>query len=110
MIDSLKAVHSSENMIGYAKKTRGMYRSDAIDSTHPVVRVHPVSGEKSLFLNKEFLKMIVGLKESEEQVLVKFLMDHVISGHDFQARVSWEKNSLVMFDGRSTLRECSWVE
>jgi sulfonate dioxygenase len=112
MINGLKATHTSDNMIRYAKAAKGVYRSEAIDSVHPVVRVHPVTGEKSIFLNKEFLKSIIGLKEQEEELLVKFLMDHVISGHDFQARVPWEKHTVVMFDGRTTLRKsfAFWAE
>lgn len=104
MIKDLKANHTSEKMIGYARAARGTVRTDPIDSLHPVVRVHPVSGEKSLYLNSEFLTDIIGLKDGEKEMLLKFLIDHVCMGHDFQARVGWEKHSVVMFDGRSTLR------
>ena len=105
MINGLQAIHTSEKMIGYAKTARGTIRSNPIDSIHPVVRVHPVSGERAIFLNQEFLKSIVGLKEQEKDLLSKFLMDHVCMGHDFQARVQWEKHSVVMIDGRTTLRK-----
>ncbi|KAF7874919.1 hypothetical protein EAF04_002093 [Stromatinia cepivora] len=103
MIQDLKATHSSQKMIGYARAARGTVRTDPIDSLHPIVRVHPISGEKALYLNSEFLTDIVGLKDGEKEMLVKFLVDHVCMGHDFQARVGWEKHSVVMFDGRSTL-------
>lgn len=92
-------------MISYARAARGTVRTDPIDSIHPIVRVHPVSGEKALYLNSEFLTDIVGLKDAERDMLMKFLVDHVCMGHDFQARVGWEKHSVVMFDGRSTLRK-----
>lgn len=36
---------------------------------------------------------------------MKFLVDHVVTGNDFQARVHWEKSSVVIFDGRTTLRK-----
>ena len=104
MIQDLKANHSSQKMIGYARAARGTVRTDPIDSLHPIVRVHPVSGEKALYLNSEFLTDIVGLKDGEKEMLMKFLVDHVCMSHDFQARVGWEKHSVVMFDGRSTLR------
>ena len=107
MIDGLKAIHSSEKMIGHAKASKGLVRSDPIDSTHPIVRVHPATGERSIYLNGEFLKGIVGLKQQETDLILKFLIDHICMGHDFQARVQWEKHSVVMFDGRTTLRKHS---
>lgn len=103
MINGLKAVHSSEKMIGYAKASKGTVRSNPIDSIHPIVRVHPVTGERAIFLNAEFLKGIVGLKDQERDLIVNFLMDHFCMGHDFQARVQWDKHSVVLFDGRTTI-------
>lgn len=105
MISGLKAIHSSEKMIAHAKASKGLVRSDPIDSIHPIIRVHPVTGEKSIYLNGEFLKGIVGLKQHETDLILKFLIDHICMGHDFQARVQWEKHSVVMFDGRTTLRK-----
>lgn len=107
MIDGLKAIHSSEKMITHAKANKGLVRSDAVDSIHPIVRVHPVTGERSIYLNGEFLKGIVGLKQQETDLILKFLIDHICMGHDFQARVQWDKHSVVMFDGRTTLRKYS---
>ena len=107
MIDGLYAVHTSEKMIGFAKANGGLVRKPPVTTLHPIVRVHPVTGEKALFLNAEFVQGIEGLKEAESELLVRYLMDHMIKGHDFQARVQWEKDSVVMFDGRNTLRESS---
>ncbi|KAH8668159.1 putative alpha-ketoglutarate-dependent sulfonate dioxygenase [Tricladium varicosporioides] len=103
MINQMSAVHTSENLIAHARANKGLVRSRVVDSTHPVVRVHPVTGERALFTNMEWPKEYLGLKKEESDVVVKFLMDHVRMGHDFQARVHWEKHSVVMFDGRTTL-------
>ena len=105
MIDPLRVRHSSHNMISHVKSVGGFVRRDPIESVHPVVRVHPVTGEKSLWVNGEFSTGLVGFKEAESEWLIKKLVDHVIMGHDFQARVSWERGSVVMFDGRNTLRK-----
>jgi sulfonate dioxygenase len=107
MINDLKAVHSSQKMIIHTKAIKGVVRSNAVDSTHPVIRVHPVTGQRAIYLNGEFLKGIVGLKDHETETILKFLVDHICMGHDFQARVRWERHSVVMFDGRSTLRKLS---
>ncbi|KAG9246082.1 putative alpha-ketoglutarate-dependent sulfonate dioxygenase [Calycina marina] len=103
MLSQVKVVHTSEKMINHVKASRGMVRSDPIDTIHPIIRVHPVTGEKALFLNQEFKKDVIGLKDMEADLITKFLMEHMIMGHDFQVRISWEKHSVVMFDGRSTL-------
>jgi len=103
MLNQLRAIHTSENLIAHAKKAKGVVRADPIDSNHPVVRVHPVTGERSIFLNMEWIKEIIGLKDLEAESVTRFLMDQVRMGHDFQARVRWQKHSVVMFDGRTTL-------
>jgi len=105
MIIGLKAAHSSEKMIGFARANGGLVRKDPVTSVHPIVRVHPVTGEKAIFLNGEFVQGIEGLKDQESDLILEFLVNHVCMGHDFQARVQWEENSVVMFDGRATLRK-----
>lgn len=105
MIQKVSAVHTSENLIAFAKSIGGTVRSNPVVSTHPLVRVHPVTGEKAIFYNKEFPKEILGLKDREAEVVTNFLMEHMAMGHDFQARIHWEKHSVVMFDGRQTLRK-----
>lgn len=105
MIDGLKAVHTSKKMIDHVKSVGGFVRRPPVSSVHPIVRVHPVTGKKSLWINSEFVTGIEGLKEAESELLLKFLIAHVVMGHDFQARVQWQKHSVVMFDGRNTLRK-----
>ncbi|KAL2012537.1 hypothetical protein VTN00DRAFT_62 [Thermoascus crustaceus] len=102
-LDNLKVVHSSQKMIAHARMRGGLVRKDPVDTVHPLVRVHPVTGEKCLFLNGEFITKIQGLKEPETRVILDFLLQHIITGHDFQARVKWGPRTIVMFDNRSTL-------
>ena len=93
-------------MISFARQNGGLVRKNPIDSIHPLVRVHPVTGERALFLNAEFVTGMPGLKDKEYELLRDFLIGHVERGHDFQCRVQWQRGSVVMFDGRNTLREC----
>lgn len=92
-------------MINHARATGSWVRKDPVDTVHPLIRVHPVTGEKCLYLNGEFLTKIIGLKDPESKVLLDFLLQHIVSGHDFQARVSWTPKTVVMFDNRSTIRK-----
>ncbi|KAB8070943.1 hypothetical protein BDV29DRAFT_24581 [Aspergillus leporis] len=101
-LDTLRAVHSSAKMINHARLTGSLVRKDPVDTVHPLVRVHPVTGEKCLFVNGEFITKIQGLKEPEQRWLIDFLMNHIVTGHDFQARVRWQPKTIVIFDNRST--------
>ncbi|KAJ6078032.1 uncharacterized protein N7446_000968 [Penicillium canescens] len=102
-LDSLKVTHTSSKMINHTRLAGGLVRKDPVDTVHPLVRVHPVTGEKCLFLNGEFITRIQGLKDSETKWLLDFLMNHLVTGHDFQARVRWQPRTIVMFDNRSTI-------
>ncbi|KAJ9197294.1 hypothetical protein DTO166G4_6306 [Paecilomyces variotii] len=102
-LDRLEAVHTSSKMIAHTKMMGGLVRKDPVTTVHPLVRVHPVTGQKCLFVNGEFITKIQGLKEAETKVFLDFIMQHIITGHDFQARVRWQPRSIVIFDNRSTL-------
>lgn len=104
-VDGLKAVHSSKKLIEFARANGGLIRKNPVESIHPLIRVHPVTSERAIFLNSEFVTEIQGLKDQEATLVKDFLVNHIQTGHDFQARISWERYSVVMFDGRTTLRE-----
>lgn len=104
-LDKLDATHSSAKMINHTRLTGGLVRKDPVDTVHPLVRVHPVTGEKCLFFNGEFITRIEGMKVPEQKWLLDFLMNHVATGHDFQARVRWQPKTIVIFDNRSTIRK-----
>jgi len=91
-------------MIAHTRLAGGLVRKDPVDNVHPLVRIHPVTHEKCLFVNGEFITQLHGLKEGETRVLLDFILQHIITGHDFQARVKWQPKTIVMFDNRSTLR------
>ncbi|KAI5851665.1 hypothetical protein DFP73DRAFT_164137 [Morchella snyderi] len=102
MLEELRATHSSEKMCGFARATGGLCRKDPVRSTHPIIRVHPVTGEKAIFVNGEFIQGIEGWKQPESEILMKFLIDHITKGHDFQVRLSWRPKTVVIFDNRTT--------
>ncbi len=68
---------------------------------HPVVRTHPVSGKKGLFVNELFTTHIVGMKASESEALLRFLYQHVILP-EFICRFRWQLNSVAFWDNRIT--------
>jgi taurine dioxygenase len=70
-------------------------------AVHPVVRRHPQTGRRALFVNSVFTKRLVGLKPAESDALLGFLYRH-IETPDFQCRFRWRPGSIAMWDNRCT--------
>ncbi|AUX71291.1 taurine dioxygenase [Erwinia pyrifoliae] len=68
---------------------------------HPVIRTHPVSGKKALFVNEGFTTRIVGLHDKESDALLNFLFAH-INKPDFQVRWRWQQDDVAIWDNRVT--------
>ena len=68
---------------------------------HPVVRTHPTSKKKGLFINCLFTKNIVGLNEKESKSILNMLYDHIIQP-EYTFRLKWEKDTLAFWDNRIT--------
>ncbi|KAL4875886.1 alpha-ketoglutarate-dependent taurine dioxygenase [Aspergillus karnatakaensis] len=104
-LEGLKAVHTTANPIAREIRDNGekaVVRRPITRSVHPVVTVHPVTGEKALFVNSSYTQSIVGWDEEESDYLLKFLFDHVNRGHDFTCRVRYEPGTVVIWDQRVT--------
>jgi taurine dioxygenase len=68
---------------------------------HPVVRIHPVTGRKSLFVNEHFTRRIVELGHEESDAILKFLTSWV-SRPQFTMRYRWSAGTIAMWDNRCT--------
>jgi taurine dioxygenase len=68
---------------------------------HPVVRTHPETGRKTLFVNPAFTTRIVGLEPEESEKLLQYLFRqaHI---PEYQVRFHWEVNSIAFWDNRAT--------
>lgn len=98
----LKAVHSGHEQ-GAAALARGsICRREPVSNVHPIVRTHPATGEKALYVNPQFTRRIVGFKKEESDYLLKFLYDHIAFSADLQTRVKWEKGTVLVWDNRVT--------
>lgn len=69
---------------------------------HPVVRVHPESGRKSIFVNRQFTIGIKGMKPSESGPLLEMLYG-LANQPEYQFRLQWQRNTMVMWDNRVVL-------
>ena len=69
---------------------------------HPVVRTHPTSGRRALFVNRLFTTHIDGLSEAESNAVLAFLFDH-LETPEHCCRFRWEVDSIAFWDNRATL-------
>ncbi len=73
----------------------------SLQATHPVIRTNPVTGYRSVFVNKGFTKRINGVTRDESDMLLNYLFNLVTQNHDAQVRFRWNKNDLAIWDNRS---------
>ena len=71
-------------------------------AAHPVVRTHPETGAKSLFVNPTYTRWIVGLPPDESDMVLGFLYRHTVK-EQFTYRHQWAEGDLLMWDNRSTM-------
>ncbi len=69
--------------------------------THPVIRTHPETGQKLIFVNELFTTHIPGLKSTESEYLLSFLFNH-IKTPEFSCRFQWSPDAIAFWDNRST--------
>lgn len=105
LADRLWAVHT--NAYDYAEpkndkaaEHRRQFVSRRYRTAHPVVRVHPESGERGLFIGG-FAQSLVGLGPSESRDLLRILQAYVTRPENL-VRISWNPGDLVLFDNRIT--------
>ncbi|KAJ7102924.1 hypothetical protein C8R44DRAFT_682352 [Mycena epipterygia] len=110
-LEGLTAVHDGSGFREYAQKQgipindpRGSPENTGshLQAVHPVIRTHPVTGFKSLFVNKGFTKRIVELTEDESDDVLAYLFRHVSENHDMHVRFRWNKNDVAIWDNRCT--------
>jgi alpha-ketoglutarate-dependent sulfate ester dioxygenase len=100
LIDDLQAVHrTGDSDYGGGRATLG--EAGRFAALHPVVRVHPETGKKTLFVNPGTTSHIVGLRERESQAVLDLLFDE-ISRPEYTVRFRWSPHALVIWDNQAT--------
>jgi len=103
LLSGLEAVHDTSRTFsreGYPSAGKASAQ-DPPHAVHPVVRTHPVTGRKGLFVNSAFTRRIEGMHGRESQALLGLLYEH-LAAPEFHCRFRWQKNSIAMWDNRCT--------
>ncbi|KAJ7474879.1 hypothetical protein FB451DRAFT_1465079 [Mycena latifolia] len=106
-LEGLRAVHSAVTQAENAVKRGRPVRREPIETEHPIVRVHPVTHDKALFVHKGYTKRIVGFKPEESDLLLNFLFDHSAKGADYEIRATHEPGTVVVWDNRLTIHSAT---
>ena len=104
MIGTLRGVNESGDPGHWSDKYESMHRlkNVATEATHPIVRVHPETGRKSLYLSPAFTTRFEGMTVRESKPLIDFLYDHATQSQ-FGCRLHWQAGSLALWDNRVSL-------
>lgn len=99
LAESLTAIHNITPVtLDEFRKPRSKFHWNE----HPVVRVHPETGRRSLFVNPRFTQEIVGLQPHESAAVLKLFYDHIVLP-EHTTRIQWKLGTLVVWDNRTTL-------
>lgn len=104
MLDGLHAVHHNQLPVKRGELPPALVKQflgSGIRAVHPVVRVHPETGEKSLFVNPNFTSHIVELSRQESGHLLAMLYEHMTDA-EFSTRFRWQPGSIAFWDNRAT--------
>lgn len=101
--DGLRGLHrfAPPPGVDQTKEYEELMRKRILVSEHPIVRVHPETGERALYVSPSFLKSVVGLTPRESQALLELLWEHIVRP-EFTVRFKWEPGSVAFWDNRST--------
>ena len=106
LCDGLTAIHDGAQVygvrFGQTPKAGGFPRNE-----HPVVRTHPVTGRKALYVNRNFTTGIAGLRKHESDALLAMLYQHSETP-EFHCRFAWQPNSVAFWDNRAAMHHALW--
>ncbi|ODV94166.1 hypothetical protein PACTADRAFT_86385 [Pachysolen tannophilus NRRL Y-2460] len=90
-LDGKEAVYCSAH--GYLDRNDPFSGPKKVERIHPLVRTHPATGWKSLFVNRSMTKRIVGLEPAESDLILNYLFEVYEKNLDIQVRFKWEPSN-----------------
>jgi taurine dioxygenase len=104
-LEGLIAMHDGEDAY------RGTYKTEEKAvyprAEHPVIRTHPVTGKKALYVNRGFTQRILSVPRDESTAILQYLYGHA-ENPLFQCRFRWQPNSIAFWDNRCVQHRAMW--
>ena len=109
LLDGLIAIHESEHLYKGRYDDRGVNKNDIKTpaAKHPLIRTHPITGKKAIYVNRTFTTGIEGMSKYESSSILEFLFNHC-EHVNFQIRYRWNKNDMAFWDNRCTMHRAIW--
>ena len=105
IIQNKKAIHTSNGskffVENYSKMESNGKIGEQYSNEHPIIRTHPETGKKILYVNPTYTKKIVGLPDDESSDLLNYIFKHQ-ERLDLSCRFKWTENAIAILDNRST--------
>lgn len=102
-LEGLTALHSADMQANDSRSLGRAVRRDPVTTEHPLVRVNPVTGWKSLFFNPGFVTKIVGIPKIENDAVIRYLSEIIATTQEAHVRFQWNKNDVAFWDNRVTV-------
>ena len=99
-ITTAAATTATATATTYAAAEKRNY--DSYSNEHPIVRTHPETGKKILFVNWTYTKQIIGLDKEESDQILKEIFEHQ-ARLDLTCRFNWTENAVAIWDNRSVI-------
>ena len=107
-LEGMTAIHESEHVYRGLYANYGVVDKDRYPSAeHPVVRTHPVTGRRALFVNRGFTRRLTGVPGDESDGVLRLLFEHM-ENPLFQCRFRWRANSIAFWDNRCAQHRAMW--
>ena len=107
-IDGMQVIHkySSSRKLSRISTRPAAEMAAMPEATHPLVRTHPETGRKSLYLNPNRMEQVVGLDRAESDRLLDTLIAHATQPR-YEYRHSWRQGDIVIWDNRCTMHKAN---
>ncbi|KAH0191173.1 TauD-domain-containing protein, partial [Aureobasidium melanogenum] len=99
-LSSLSALHSADMQAADSIRGNRPVRRDPVTTVHPLIRVNPVTGWKSVFFNPGFVTKIIGVPRLESDHIISYLNELIATTNEIHVSFEWGKDDVAFWDNR----------
>lgn len=107
-LEDLVAVHTAKEQAEEARRNGHPVRREPVTNEHPVIRVNPVTGYRSVYVNAGFTRYIKGIPREESDLILRYLNELTATDVNNTVRWRWKENDVAVWDNRSSFHSASF--